>query len=310
MENTLQKTVVSKRDKTIVILTVSGLIILNLFTFIAAYPQTLTTAPSVSGSGSPRFLAKDFCAYYIGTWRLFHAPSQVYTPGFVNDGEPSMYPHPELYKYLPSFLLITAPLLLVNYQQGFAIFDMFQFLLLPLIAWMMYRLVSKKGVVVTLIVAVLVLLQPSPLPQWSFSVPYYWQWKEGQAKVFETFLLLLAFYLGSAGKPRLSGVALAFSAFDPRFAVVALPLFIMYNKDKILASATTLVATLVASNLMLLYPGLGTGFLGMVFGSGMTTTFYPYGLIPLLTVLSISVVNGKELVAAVGVLLPIRRERN
>ena len=291
------------RAKAIVLVAVGVLIILNLFTFIAAYPQTLTTANLSGDPVSPRPLAKDFCAYYVGVWRLFHNPSQVYTVGFVNDGEPPLYPHPELYKYLPSFLLIIAPLSMVSYQQGFFIFDVFQFLLLPLIAYMTYELVNKKGLAATLIVSVIVLLLPSPLPNWGFSVPYFWQWKEGQAKVFETLLLLLTFFLGSVGKPRLSGVALAFSFFDPRFALVALPLFVTYNKDKILASVTTLAGTLVVSNLMLLYPGLGAGFLGMVFGSGLTTIFYPYALIPLLTVLSISVVNSKEIVAAFRALL-------
>jgi hypothetical protein len=292
------------RNKIIVLVVVSVLIILNVFTFIAAYPQTLTTAPLPGGWGSLRPLEKDFSAYYIGAWRLFHDPSQVYTVGVVKDGESQMYPPPEPYKYLPSFLLMVAPLLLVSYQQALTIFDVFQLLLLPLIAYMTYKLVNKKGVVVTLIVAVLVLLQPSPLPNWSFSVTYYWQWAEGQAKVFETFLLLLSFYLGSVGKPRLSGVALALSAFDPRFAIVALPLFVTYNKDRILVSLTTLVGALVVSNITLLYPSLGASFLTMSSGSGLTTPLYAYALIPLLTVLSISIVNGKEIVAAFRALLP------
>jgi hypothetical protein len=298
------------RAKTIMFAAVSGLIILNLCTFIAAYPQTLTIAPLPGAWGSPPPLAKDFSAYYVGAWRLIHDPSQVYTLGFVNDGESPIYPRPEPYKYLPSFLLMVTPLLLVSYQQALTIFDVFQVLLLPLIAYMIYKLVNKKGVAVTLIVSVLVLLQPLPLPHWSFSVTYYWQWAEGQAKVLETFLLLLSFCFGSIGKPRLSGVALALSAFDPRFTVVALPLFVTYNKDRILESVTTLIGTLIVSNLMLLYPGLGAGFLAMSSGSGITTPLYPYALIPLLTVLSISVVNGKEIVAAVRALLPFRWERS
>jgi hypothetical protein len=295
------------RTKTIVLVAVSGLILLNLFTFIAAYPETLAITPLPSGWGSAGPLARDFSAYYIAAWRLIHDPSQVYTLGFVNDGESPIYPHPEPYKYLPSFLLIVTPLLLVGYQQALTIFDLFQFLLLPLIGVMTYRLVNKKGVAVTLIVAVLVLLQPSPLPHCGLSVTYYWQWAEGQAKVFESFLLLLSFYLGSVGKPRLSGATLGLSAFDPRFAIVALPLFVMYNKDRILASIAAMLGTVVVSNLMLLYPGMDTGFLAMSFGSGITTPIYPYSLIPLLTVLSLSVVNGKEIVAAVRFLLPCRR---
>jgi hypothetical protein len=198
---------------------------------------------------------------------------------------------------------MVAPLLLVGYQQALTIFDVFQLLLLPLIAYMTYKLVNKKGIAITLIVAVLVLLQPLPLPNWGFSVTYYWQWAEGQAKVFETFLLLLSFYLGSIRKPRLSGVALALSAFDPRFAIVALPLFVMYNKDRILASVSALFGSLVVSNIMLLYPSLGAGFLNMSSGLGMTTPLYPYALIPLLTVVSISVVNWKEIVTAFRALL-------
>ena len=301
MENTAQKTVASVRARIIVLVVVSVLIILNVFTFIAAYPQTLTIAPFPGGWGSLGPLGRDFSAYYIGAWRLIHDPSQVYTVGFVNDGEPQVYPHP--YKYLPSFLLMVAPLLLVGYQEAFTIFDVFQLLLLPLIAYMTYKLVNKKGVAVTLIVAVLVLLQPLPLPNWGFSVTYYWQWAEGQTKVFETFLLLLSFYLGSVGKPRLSGVALALSAFDPRFAIVALPLFVTYNKDRILASVAALVGALAVSNVMLLYPSLGAEFLEMSSGSGMTTPLYAYALIPLLTVVSISVVNWKEIVAAFRALL-------
>jgi len=291
------------RAKIIVLGVVSVLIILNVLTFIDAYPQTGTTEPLPGGWGSRSILAKDFSAYYIGAWRLIHDASQVYTFGNVSDGEPPIYPHPEPYKYLPSFLLMVVPLLLVGYQQALTIFDLFQLLLLPLIAYMTYKLVNKKGVVVTLIVVVIVLLQPSPLPNWGFSVTYYWQWAEGQAKVLETFLLLLSFYLGSVGKPRLSGVALALSAFDPRFAIVALPLFVMYNKDRILASVTALIGAFVVSNIMLLYPSLGAGFLNMSYGSGMTTPLYPYALIPLITVVSISVVNWKEIVAAFRALL-------
>jgi hypothetical protein len=277
---------------------VSVLIILNLFTFLAAYPQTLTTSPLPSGQGGARLLAKDFCAYYVGAWRLIHDPAQVYTQGFVDDGEPAFYPRTEQYKYLPSFLLIICPILLVTYQHAFAIFDVFQFLLLPLVAYMTYKLINKKGVAVTLIVSIIVLLEPSPIPHWSFSVPYYWQWKDGQAKVLETFLILLSFYFGSIGKPKLSGGVLALSMFDPRFVLFALPLFTTYNKDRILASVTTLLGTLILSNLVLLYPDLGMGFMAMVFSTGMTAIFYPYALIPLFTVLSISIVNGKEIFAA------------
>jgi hypothetical protein len=136
-------------------------------------------------------------------------------------------------------------------------FDLFQIALLPLMAYMLYSLLNKKGLAVTFVVIVLVLLMPFPTPQWGPSVSYYWQWGEGQAKVFETFLLLLAMYLAQRGKPYLSGVALAFGFFDPRFGLLALPVFAYYNWGNLKKAFGSLVVALVVSNVMLLYPGLG-----------------------------------------------------
>jgi hypothetical protein len=160
----------------------------------------------------------------------------------------------------------------------------------------LYRLLSKKGLAVTLLVAVIVLLQPFPLPNWGFSVSYFWQWGEGQAKVFLTFLLLLAFYLGYSGKPRFSGIVFAFGAFDPRFGLLALPLFLMYNRKKLWASVGSMVVTLLLSNMALLYPGTGSAFLNMILSSGLTTPPYYYAFIPLLTMIALIVVNRSEIV--------------
>jgi uncharacterized membrane protein len=142
------------------------------------------------------------------------------------------------------------------------------------------------------------LLLPFPTSQWGFSPSYYWQWGEGQAKVFVTFLLLLSYYFGSRGRPYLSGVALAFGFFDPRFGLLALPLFIMYNRKNLKAATASTISALVLSNLMLLYPGMGSNFISMVFASAVTTPLYYYALIPFCTLLSLIVVNFKELVAA------------
>ena len=129
---------------------------------------------------------------------------------------------------------------------------------------------------------------------------YFWQWGEGQAKVLETFLLMLAFYLGKGQRPRLSGVVLGLAAFDPRFVLIGLPLFLTYNRGRMLSSVVAALGTFAVSNFMLLYPGIGSGFLTALFGSGLSIPFYPYAYIPLLTVLSLSIVNGKELVAAMA----------
>jgi len=275
----------------------AGLILLNLVTFIAAFPETQAIDSGCCGS---RPLAKDFSAFYVGAWRLLNDQSNVYTPGNVNDGGPLTPPQPEGYKYLPSFLLLVAPFLALGYQQALTAFDVFQFLLLPLIALLVYRLVGEKGLAVTAVVAVIALLQPSPLPHWSLSASYYWQWAEGQPKVLETFLILASFYLGKTKRPLLSGAVLALSVFDVRFAVLALPLFVMYNRASLRAAGLTFVAVSLLTNAALLLPGVGSGFVMMVFSPGLSTPIYYYVLIPLLTILSITAVNVRGVLAAFG----------
>ena len=292
-EKMLQKTTPVKKIFTIAAVL---LIALNLYVFATAYPETYTPSPGITTSGS--ILAKDFSAYYVGAWRLWHNPSQIYHFGALGGAEPVTPPHPEAYKYLPSFLLIVSPLLSLNYQQALTAFDVVQFLFLPLMAYMLYSLLGNKHLAVGLLVMVVALLLPLPIGQWGLFPSYYWQWGEGQAKVFLTFLLLLSFYLGNKGKPVLSGVALALGFFDVRFGLLAIPLFVMYNRKNLKAAVASAIGSLAISNVMLLYPGMSGGFVSMVFGSGITTPIYYYALIPFLTLLALIVVNFKELVAA------------
>jgi hypothetical protein len=231
----------------------------------------------------------------MGAWRLWNNPAHIYNFGALKDGEPTILPHPEEYKYLPSFLLIISPFLSLNYQQALLAFDIAQFALLPLMAYLLYKLLSNKPIAITLAVMVITLLLPFPTPQTGFSTSYYWQWGEGQAKVFVTFLLLISFYFGSRGRPYLSGIALAFGFFDPRFGLLALPLFIMYNRKNLKAATISLLGSLALSNAMLLYPGMASNFLNMVLASAVTTPLYYYSLIPLITLLSLIIVNIKEL---------------
>ena len=145
---------------------------------------------------------------------------------------------------------------------------------------------------------VVALLLPFPTTQGGLSPSYYWQWGEGQAKVFITFLLLLSFYFGSKGKPYLSGVAFAFGFFDPRFGLLAIPLFVMYNRKNLKTATASAIGAFALSNVMLLYPGMGSGFIGMVFSSAVNTPLYYYSLIPLFTLLSLIIVNYKEMTGA------------
>jgi len=272
------------------------LIALNLYVFITAYPETYTPSPGITTSGS--ILAKDFSAYYVGAWRLWHNPPQIYHFGALGGTEPVTPPYPQAYKYLPSFLLIVSPLLTLNYQQALTAFDVVQFLFLPIMAYLIYNLVGNKHIIIGLLVMVIALLLPLPIGQWGLFPSYYWQWGEGQAKVFLTFLLLLSFYFGSKGKPVLSGVALALGFFDVRFGLLAIPLFVMYNRKNLKTATASAIGSLAVSNMMLLYPGMGGGFVTMVFGSGITTPIYYYALIPFLTLTGLIVANFKELVAA------------
>jgi len=281
--------------KKIFIIGIVVLVVLNLYTFIVAYPETLAVDAGISTQGST--LAKDFSAYYMGAWRLWHNPSQIYTYGPLADGEPFIFPSPETYKYLPSFLLVVSPFLELNYQNALLAFDLAQFLLLPVLAYMLYKLLDKKQLAVTFIVIIIALLLPFPTLKWGFSPSYYWQWAEGQAKVFDIFFLVLSFYLASRGRPYLSGIAFAFGFFDPRFGLLAIALFLMYNQKNLKPAVGSAVGSLLVSNAMLLYPGMASSFSNMVFASAVTTPLYYYSLIPFLTLMALIVVNFKGLVA-------------
>ena len=263
-----------RQTKIIFIIGVALLIALNLYTFIAAYPETYTPSPGITTSGS--ILAKDFSAYYMGAWRLWHNPSQIYHFGALGGSEPVIMPHPEAYKYLPSFLMVVSPLLALDYQQALLAFDVVQFLMIPAMAYMLYKLLGSKHLAVTFAVMVIALLLPFPTANWGMSPSYFWQWGEGQAKVAVTFLLLLSFYFGNKGKPYLSGIALAFGFFDVRFGLLAVPLFVMYNRKNLKAAAASVAAALALSNVMLLYPAWS--LLQQSLRRSTTTRSYPSSL--------------------------------
>lgn len=286
--------------KTIFVIAVAAVIALNLYTFIVAYPQTYT--PSHGITATAPILAKDFSAYYMGAWRLWNDPVHIFTPGALKDGEPVILPHPETYKYLPNFLFLVSPFLSLKYQDALTAFDIVQFLMLPLMAYFIYKIESDKPLAITFIVIVVALLLPFPTSQWGFSPSYYWQWGEGQAKVFITFLLLLSFYLGWRGKPILSGVAYAFGFFDPRFGLLAVPLFVAYNRKNLKAAGASAIGSILLSNAVLLYPGMGSGFTAMIFSNAVATPLYYYSLIPLCTLAVLIAVNFKEEGRAFGLI--------
>jgi len=128
----------------------------------------------------------------------------------------------------------------------------------------------------------------------------------GRSRENLSFLLLVSFYLGYKGLAALSGVVFALGAFDPRFTVLALPLFLFYNKGKLKSAFVTMVMTIVISNFMVFYPGTVQGFVNMVLGSGSTTPFYTPSWIPLAMLVSLILVNGRQMIET----LKLRRVSN
>ena len=285
-----------KRRNLLFALLVTALLILNLGVLLSAVPETSKVDGGCCSPGAD--LAKDFSAYYTAAWALLHSPSQVYSRGVSGNGAPDISPAAVQFKYLPSFLLIVSPLTALPYGEALLAFDYLQFLLLPAIAALVYYLARERGLLATSAVAVAVLLLPLaiPAPQWTLSASYYWQWAEGQAKVLETFLLLLAFAFAKRGVPRAAGITLGLAFFDPRFALLGLPLMAAYGRD-LRKTAVWTVASLCVTNAALAYPPTLGGFLSMVFTSGASTPPYYYAFIPLAAIGSLTLLERREVAA-------------
>jgi hypothetical protein len=285
--------------KLLVILLIMGVSIsLNLLTFVQAYPETQKID---SGCCAPQgtLLAKDFSAFYLGAWNLIHDPSRIYERGSsVNANFLGIYPHPESFKYLPSFLILMTPFLALSYSNALLTFDVVQFGMLLLIGFILYQLLAGKNVVTIGLTSIIALLLPfSTVLSWGISEAYFWQWAEGQDKVLDLLLILLAFYFGIKRRPLLSGIFFGLSSFDPRFTLVAVPLFVALNKARLSRTLLVTMLTLGITNIPILaYPGVFASFVQMLVTFGATTPLYYYSYIPLLTILVLSVARWKEIV--------------
>jgi hypothetical protein len=277
--------------KNLFIIAVIIIVALNFYTLTFAYPTM--QGPLNFGHGD---LPRDFSVYYIAGWRLLHNPSQIFTTGVLSDGEPQIYPQMTPYKYMPSFLVLITPLLALNYYQAFWVFDAIQFALLPIMALLFYNLLERKNLAIALLILFIVLLLPYPMPGRGLSVSYFMSWAEGQAKILLSFLLLASFYFGYKGNAKLSALFFALGAFDPRFALLALPLFLFYNKGKLRQALPIMAVVFLALNFMVFYPGVGLGLIGMVFGSGATTPLYTPAWIPAIMLVALLTVNAKSIV--------------
>lgn len=288
--------------KQVLILVIVLAVALNVITFLVAYPQTFT----------PEFpyLSRDFSAYYLGEWRLFHNPTEIYYPGPL-PGDYQILPHPQAFKYAPSFLVLFTPILALNYQNALDAFDLLQVALIPVLAFFVYKLVKDKNVVLGSIAAVIVLIAPLPSLQietegingplsyhWinftpqTLSQSYFVGYTVANAHILQTLLLVGALYFGFTKKPWLSALLLTLGSFDPRSAILALPLLLWYNRQSIVKFVVGASAFLAVFNLpFFFYYGIGFAFLKSEMSGYIVTQLYQYDWIPLYSIAALSIVE-------------------
>ncbi|MGA2386814.1 MAG: hypothetical protein ABSG33_09810 [Candidatus Bathyarchaeia archaeon] len=289
-------------EKRILVLVILIALALNAFTFCLAFPQAFQLPKSAT-------YARDFSAYYIGEWRLLHNPAEIYYGG-AEPGDYQILPVPQTFKYAPSFLILFAPFLTLSYQNALAAFDILQFALIPALAFFVYKLVKGKNLVYGSIAAVIVLIDPLgaapisyhglgflhiPYPSLnaqSFSPSYFFAYQLGNAHALQTILLVGALYFGFAKKPWISALLFSFGAFDPRAALLALPLLIWYNRQVILKFAAGAAVFLAVTNLpFFFYFGIGFTFLHSEVNGNIAAQIYPYDLIPLFSVAALTILE-------------------
>ncbi len=298
MEKTIIQTL-TKNQKLILVIAIAAA--LNAITFCLAFPETFKPESTT--------WARDFSAYYIGAWRLYHNPNTIYW-GAVQPGDYRILPAPQTFKYAPSFLILFTPFLSLSYQNAFTIFDILQVALIPALAFFVYKLVKNKNLVFGAIAAVVVLMEPLPTPPinqaslnllqsrffslnpQSFAPGYFVGYALGNAHILQTVLLVGALYFGFTKKPWISALLFAFGAFDPRAALLALPLLLWYNRQRIKPFIAGAASFFAITNLpFFFYHNIGFSFLrGEVSGS-IISQMYPYDWLPIYAVVSLTVIE-------------------
>jgi len=289
----------TKKSKIVLVILIA--VALNVSSFSVAYAFPEMFKPESSA------FAKDFSAYYIGEWRLFHNPTEIYAGG-SQLGDYQILPSPQTFKYAPSFLILFAPFLALSYQNAFTAFDLFQLALIPTLAFCVYKIIKDKNIVLGAITAVIILIEPLPslpinsdatsffralvfsLNIQSFAPSYYNDYVLGNAHVLQVALLVGALYLGLTKKPWLSAVLFAFGTFDPRAALFSLPLLLWYNRQTIIHFITAATTVLLATNLpFFFYHGIGFAFLHAEMNANIISQMYSYDWIPIYAVIALTI---------------------
>lgn len=279
----------SKKQKLLLILLIT--VAINLVFYVVALPQTFKPENDK--------YARDFSAYYIGIWRLIHNPTQVYYGGSLAS-DYQITPKVQSYKYSPSFLILLAPFSALNYQTALEVFDAIQIGLIPALAFFVYYLVKDKSLRVGGVAAIIVMIDPLPsllmnssgikFNVSSFAPSYYLAYALANAHVLQVVLLVGAIYFGYVKKPWFSALLFALGAFDPRAAIVAFPLLVWYNRQKIAQFFVGAVAFFAAMNLpFFFYYGVGSSFLKTDFDGRIVSQLYQYDWIPLYAMLALTV---------------------
>jgi hypothetical protein len=276
-------------------------VIINVIYFCIAYPETLKPEPNS--------LARDFSAYYIGAWRLFHNPTQIYS-GMAQPGDYQILPQAQTFKYTPSSLMLFAPFLSLSYPNAMITFSFLQFALLPLLAFFVYKLTKDKNPIIGSIVTVIILIEPLPVPPifssttgllnygtvglnvLSLAPSYFIGYVVVNAHILQTILLVGAFYFASIKKPWISALLFAFSAFDPRASIFALPLLLWYNRQKIIQFISGSAIFLAVINLpFFFYYNIGLTFLFNGTSGDIASQMYSYDWLPLYAVMALIIME-------------------
>jgi hypothetical protein len=294
--------------KTAIILVILLAVVINFQIFCYAYPQTFEPqAPD---------LARDFSAYYIAAWRLFHNPTAVYSEGVQLD-DYQIIGQPQTFRYPPSFLILFAPFLTLSYQNALNAFDIIQFLSILALAFFVYRLIENKPLILASVVAVIVLVDPilfapsgvsysiTSFLHWrivslhvqTISPSYYCGYLLANAHILQTSLLVGALYFGFAKKPWLSALLFTFGALDPRAALFSLPLLLWYNRNAIRKFIAGSAVFLAVTNLpFFFYYGIGFALFQTNFRASVVSSMILYDWIPIFSIASLAIL---EIVTAV-----------
>lgn len=290
-----------KIDQKTIVYWIVAAVILNVIFFCVVYPETQRS--------ESHNLARDFSAYYIGSWRLFHNPTQIYS-GATQPGDYQILPKAQTFKYTPSFLALFTPFLTLNYQDALIAFNILQVALIPVLAFFVYKLVKDKNVIVGSAAAFLILVGPFPNPPVffttinllnntafglniaSFAPGYLIGYAVVNAHVLQTIILVGALYFGFAKKPWLSALLFAFGCMDPRAAIFALPLLLWYNKQKIKQFISGAAIFLATTNLpFFFYYNIGFSFLKTEVNGNIVSQWYGYDWLPLYAVATLMIVE-------------------